>query len=83
MLVRTSLGTSDTAKWCAYLSRIRTGASSRSMILMKVEGIPIARERVRLIRRREGLQVVKKRRKRKVLGMMTQWVHRACYPNHV
>ena len=31
----------------------------------------ISRERVRLIRRREGLQVVKKRRKRKCLGMTT------------
>ncbi len=50
---------------------------------MKAEGISISRERVRLIRRREGLQVVRKRRKRKVLGMTTQWVHRACYPNHV
>jgi len=43
----------------------------------------VSRERVRLIRRREGLQVVPKRRKRKVLGMTTQWVHRAEYPNHV
>jgi transposase InsO family protein len=43
----------------------------------------ISRERVRLIRRREGLQVVRKRRKRKVLGMTTQWVRRAEYPNHV
>ena len=34
----------------------------------------IRREQVRLIRRREGLQVVKKRRKRKLLGMTTQWV---------
>ena len=51
--------------------------------LMKAEGIAISRERVRLIRRREGLQVVRKRRKRKVLGTTTQWVHRACYPNHV
>ena len=51
--------------------------------LMKGEGCRISRERVRLIRRQEGLQVVRKRRKRKVLGMTTQWVHRACYPNHV
>jgi putative transposase len=51
--------------------------------LMKSEGVRISRERVRLIRRREGLQVVRKRRKRKVLGTTTQWVHRACYPNHV
>jgi len=45
--------------------------------------VRISRERVRLIRRREGLQVARKRRKRKVLGTTTQWVHRACYPNHV
>jgi len=51
--------------------------------LMRAEGIPISRERVRRIRRREGLQVVRKRTKRKVLGTTTQWVHRACYPNHV
>ena len=51
--------------------------------LMKAEGISISRERVRLIRRREGLQVVRKRRKRKILGMTTQWVHRPGYPNHV
>ncbi|ANO50687.1 hypothetical protein BA177_05220 [Woeseia oceani] len=43
----------------------------------------ISRETVRLIRRREGLQVIKKRRKRKVLGMTTQWVNQARYPNHV
>ena len=43
----------------------------------------ISRERVPLIRRREGLQVVKNRRKCKVLGMTTQWVNRAQFPNHV
>ena len=51
--------------------------------LMKDEGIRISRERVRLIRRREGLQVVRKRRKRKLLGTTTQWVNRARFPNHV
>jgi putative transposase len=44
---------------------------------------PVGRERVRLIRRREGLQVVQKRRKKRVLGQTTQWVHRATHPNHV
>lgn len=44
---------------------------------------PVGRERVRLIRRREGLQVAKKVKKKKVLGSSTQWVHRAEYPNHV
>ena len=43
--------------------------------LMKEEGRLISRERVRLVRRREGLQVVRKRRKRKLLGMTTQWVN--------
>jgi len=51
--------------------------------LMRSDGIAISRERVRLIRRREGLQVIRKRRKKKVLGTTTQWVHRALYPNHV
>jgi len=51
--------------------------------LMKAEEIAISRERVRLIRRREGLQVVTKRKKKKILGLTTQWVHRALYPNHV
>ena len=44
---------------------------------------PVGRERVRLIRRREGLQVVNKVKKKKVLGASTQWVQRAEYPNHV
>jgi transposase InsO family protein len=51
--------------------------------LMDRERFPIGRERVRLIRRREGLQVVRKRRKKRVLGRSTQWVHRASHPNHV
>lgn len=51
--------------------------------LLRHEDVAIARESVRLIRRREGLQVIRKRRKRKVLGQTTHWVHRACYPNHV
>jgi len=44
---------------------------------------PVGRERVRLIRRREGLQVVKKPKKKKILGQSTQWVNRATHPNHV
>jgi transposase InsO family protein len=51
--------------------------------LMRGGDLAISRERVRLIRRREGLQVIRKRRKRKVLGRTTQWVNRANYPNHV
>ncbi len=44
---------------------------------------PVGRERVRLIRRREGLQVVGKPKKRRVLGRSTQWLHRAEHPHHV
>lgn len=44
---------------------------------------PVGRERVRLIRRREGLQVVRKRRKRKMLGGSTRRVNQAERPNHV
>lgn len=45
--------------------------------------VQVSRERVRLIRRREGLQVVKKVSKRRVLGATTRWVNRARFPNHV
>ncbi len=51
--------------------------------LIDRNSFPVGRERVRLIRRREGLQVQKKRRKKRVLGQSTQWVHRATHPNHV
>jgi len=51
--------------------------------LVRQEPLPISRERVRTIRRREGLQVVRKRRKRRILGLTTEWVRRAQYPNHV
>jgi putative transposase len=51
--------------------------------LLRGEELAISRERVRLIRRREGLQGVRKRRKRKLLGTTTQWVNRAQFPNHV
>lgn len=43
----------------------------------------IGREQVRLIRRREGLQLPAKGHKRKVLGQSTELVPRALYPNHV
>ena len=51
--------------------------------LLRAESVSVSRERVRHIRRREGLQIVRKRRKRRVLGMTTQWVHQAEYPGHV
>ncbi|MGB7305942.1 MAG: IS3 family transposase [Burkholderiaceae bacterium] len=51
--------------------------------LMRGTNTAISRERVRHIRRREGLQVLQKRRKRRVLGNSTKWVNRAQHPNHV
>ncbi len=51
--------------------------------LLRGDGIRIGRERVRLIRRREGLQILRKPPKRRVLGTTTQWVYRARYPGHV
>ncbi len=51
--------------------------------LMDRECYPVGRDRVRLIRRREGLQVIGKPKKRRVLGRSTRWVHRAEHPHHV
>ena len=51
--------------------------------LVDREQHPVGRERVRLIRRQEGLQVVRKCKKKKVLGHSTQWVHRARHPHQV
>ncbi len=51
--------------------------------LMRAQGACVSRERVRTIRRYEGLQVPKKRRKRRILGQSTTWAHRAMYPGHV
>lgn len=51
--------------------------------LLKAGGRAIGRERVRLIRKREGLQVIKKAKKRRHLGQSTAERKRAQYPNHV
>ena len=49
---------------------------------LKTEGIRIGRERVRLLRKQEGLSVVKKqKRKRRLHGK--KWELQAQYPNHV
>lgn len=47
------------------------------------EGEKVGRERVRLIRKREGLKVVRKQRRRRVLGKSTGVITKAEYPNHV
>lgn len=50
---------------------------------LKAEGVQVGRERVRLIRRREGLRVVRKQRRRRALGTSTGVVTKAEYSGHV
>lgn len=50
---------------------------------LKVLGVKINRDRVRLIRKGEGLQVIRKQKKRRILGNSTDSVSKAEYPNHV
>jgi transposase InsO family protein len=50
---------------------------------LKASGWRVARERVRLIRRREGLRVPQKAPKRRRRGSSTTDPHAASYPNHV
>lgn len=47
------------------------------------DGLAVGREQVRIIRRREGLQVPAKPHKRRLLGRSTALIARALYPNHV
>lgn len=51
--------------------------------ILRTEGTAIGRDRLRLIRKREGLQVARKARKRRRPGKSTTTVDRALYPNHV
>ena len=51
--------------------------------LLKAEQWYVSRETVRCLRQREGLQVVKKGRKRRHVGTSTTTSIRAAYPNHV
>jgi putative transposase len=51
--------------------------------LLKAEQWPVSRETVRRLRQREGLQVVKKARKRRPVGTNTAVPTRAAHPNHV
>ena len=51
--------------------------------LLKREGIPVSRERVRLLRRQEGLRVPRKAPKRRRRGSSTEEAHKAEHPNHV
>jgi transposase InsO family protein len=51
--------------------------------LIRAAGHGIGREQVRLIRAREGLQVPKKKPKRRRLGLGSMLIDRADYPGHV
>lgn len=50
---------------------------------LKEDGWPVGRERVRLIRKQDGLQVIKKQKKKRLLGRSTTQLSKAEYPNHV
>lgn len=50
---------------------------------LKTQGHRVGRETVRLCRKREGLQVVKKQRKKRHLGDLVHRELQAQYPNHV
>jgi transposase InsO family protein len=50
--------------------------------VLQSEGFAIGRDRLRSIRKREGLQVARKQRKRRRAGKSTSDVDRALYPNH-
>ncbi len=51
--------------------------------LLKAAGWQVGRERVRLIRKQEGLQVIKKQKKKRLLGKSTTELSKAKYANHV
>jgi len=48
---------------------------------LKEAGWKVGRERVRLIRKQEGLQVIKKQKKKRLLGKSTAQLSKAEYPN--
>lgn len=50
---------------------------------LKEEGWRVGKERVRLIRKMEGLQVIRKTKKKRLLGKSTTQLSHAEYPNHV
>ncbi len=50
---------------------------------LKELGWNVGRERVRLVRKQEGLQVISKTKKKRLLGKSTSQLSKAEYPNHV
>lgn len=51
--------------------------------LLRDDGWKVGRERVRSIRKQEGLQVIKKQKQKRVLGKSTTQLSKAKYPNHI
>lgn len=51
--------------------------------LLKTENFVVSRERVRLLRKQEGLQVLKKQKKKRRVGQRTADLCQAKYPHHV
>ncbi|MCP4163897.1 MAG: IS3 family transposase [Deltaproteobacteria bacterium] len=51
--------------------------------ILKEENWSVGKERVRLIRKQEGLQVIKKSNQKRLLGKSTDKLNKAKYPNHV
>jgi len=49
---------------------------------LRLQGVSVGKERVRIIRKEEGLQVRKKQHKKRAVGK-NQYQHQAEYPNHV
>ena len=52
-------------------------------VLLVNAGWRLSRETVRLVRKREGLQVRKKQAKKRLMGQSTTQLQQAEYPNHV
>ena len=50
---------------------------------LREDGWQVGREKVRLIRKQEGLQVIRKKKKKRLLGKSTTLLSKAEYPNHV
>ncbi len=51
--------------------------------ILQDNGWQVGREKVRLIRKQEGLQVITKKKKKQLLGKSTTQLSKAEYPNHV
>lgn len=50
---------------------------------LREEGWRVGKERVRLIRKQEGLQVISKKKRKRLLGKSTTELRKATYPNQV